>query len=116
MPLSGGQAKHQPRLGPKGEAAHLHHHKHVYHTHYAAGGKPKEQEAEATKVHGGSAWNTEQHHYGSKSRNYADGMSVGPNGMDPMGYGYVSQWLLLLLFKSLVLVKTFFLCFYSHFC
>ncbi|CAM4348642.1 unnamed protein product [Leuciscus chuanchicus] len=88
MPLSGGQGKHQARLGPKADAAHLHHHKHVYHTHYAAGGKPKEQvEVEPSKVHGGLAWNTEQHHYGSKSRNYADGMSVGPNGMDPMGYG-----------------------------
>uniref|UniRef100_A0A671R9Z7 Axin-1 n=1 Tax=Sinocyclocheilus anshuiensis TaxID=1608454 RepID=A0A671R9Z7_9TELE len=75
MPLSGGQGKHQARLGPKGEAAHMHHHKHVHHTHYAAGGKPKEQVE------------VEQHHYGSKTRNFADGMSVGPNAMDPMGYG-----------------------------
>ncbi|KAI2666088.1 Axin-1 [Labeo rohita] len=43
MPLSGGQGKHQTRLGPKGEASHLHHHKHIHHTHYAAAGKPKEQ-------------------------------------------------------------------------
>uniref|UniRef100_A0A673MTZ6 Axin-1 n=1 Tax=Sinocyclocheilus rhinocerous TaxID=307959 RepID=A0A673MTZ6_9TELE len=73
MPLSGGQGKHQARLGPKGEAAHLHHHKHIHHTHYAAGGKPKEQ--------------VDQHHFGSKSRNFADGMSVGPSAMEPMGYG-----------------------------
>uniref|UniRef100_A0A672K001 Axin-1 n=1 Tax=Sinocyclocheilus grahami TaxID=75366 RepID=A0A672K001_SINGR len=86
MPLSGGQGKHQARLGPKGEAAHMHHHKHIHHTHY--GGKPKEQvEVEATRTHGGFAWNMEQHHYGSKTRNFADGMSVGPNAMDPMGYG-----------------------------
>ncbi|KAL0197193.1 hypothetical protein M9458_005733, partial [Cirrhinus mrigala] len=88
MPLSGGQGKHQARLGPKGEASHLHHHKHIHHTHYAAAGKPKEQvEAEAMRMHGGFAWNMEQHHYGSKPRNFADGMSVGPNAMDPMGYG-----------------------------
>ncbi|XP_026113539.1 axin-1-like, partial [Carassius auratus] len=88
MPLSGGQGKHQARLGPKGEAAHLHHHKHIHHTHYAAGGKPKEQvDAEAMRMHGGLAWNMEQHHFGSKSRNFADGMSVGPSAMDPMGYG-----------------------------
>ncbi|XP_051570912.1 axin-1 isoform X3 [Myxocyprinus asiaticus] len=88
MPLSGAQGKHQVRLGPKGEAAHLHHHKHLHHTHYAAGGKPKEQmEAEAMRMHGGFAWNMEQHHYGSKFRNYADGMSIGPSAMDPMGYG-----------------------------
>ncbi|KAI7803460.1 axin-1 isoform X2 [Triplophysa rosa] len=88
MPMSGGQGKHQARLGPKGEAAHMHHHKHVHHTHYVAGGKPKEQaEAEAMRTNGGFAWNMEQHHNGSKSRNYADGMSVGPNAMDPMGYG-----------------------------
>uniref|UniRef100_A0A671SLL4 Axin-1 n=1 Tax=Sinocyclocheilus anshuiensis TaxID=1608454 RepID=A0A671SLL4_9TELE len=73
MPLSGGQGKHQARLGPKGEAAHLHHHKHIHHTHYATGGKPKEQ--------------VDQHHFGSKSRNFADGMSVGPSAMEPMGYG-----------------------------
>ncbi|XP_043091012.1 axin-1 isoform X2 [Puntigrus tetrazona] len=87
MPLSGGQGKHQARLGPKGEAAHYH--KHIHHTHYPAGGKPKEQvEAEAIRVHGGFAWNMEvQHHFGSKSRNFADGMSVGPSAMDPMGYG-----------------------------
>ncbi|XP_055046267.1 axin-1 isoform X2 [Misgurnus anguillicaudatus] len=85
MPLPGGQGKHQARPGPKGEAAHLHHHKHVHHTHYPAGGKPKEQaEVDATRSF---AWNMEQHHFGSKSRNYADGMSVGPNAMDPMGYG-----------------------------
>uniref|UniRef100_A0A673KET5 Axin-1 n=1 Tax=Sinocyclocheilus rhinocerous TaxID=307959 RepID=A0A673KET5_9TELE len=75
MPLSGGQGKHQARLGPKGEAAHMQHHKHIHHTHYAAGGKPKEQVE------------VEQHHYGSKTRNFADGMSVGPNAVDPMGYG-----------------------------
>lgn len=85
MPLPGGQGKHQARPGPKGEAAHLHHHKHVHHTHYPAGGKPKEQaEVDATRSF---AWNMEQHHFVSKSRNYADGMSVGPNAMDPMGYG-----------------------------
>ncbi|XP_051988480.1 axin-1 [Xyrauchen texanus] len=88
MPLSGAQGKHQVRLGPKGEAAHLHNHKHLHHTHYAAGGKPKEQmEAEAMRMHAGFAWNMEQHHYGSKLRNYADGMSIGPSAMDPMGYG-----------------------------
>ncbi|XP_065115012.1 axin-1 isoform X1 [Paramisgurnus dabryanus] len=85
MPLPGGQGKHQARPGPKGEAAHLHHHKHVHHTHYPAGGKPKEQaEVDANRSF---AWNMEQHHFVSKSRNYADGMSVGPNAMDPMGYG-----------------------------
>uniref|UniRef100_A0A9J8C5S8 Axin-1 n=1 Tax=Cyprinus carpio carpio TaxID=630221 RepID=A0A9J8C5S8_CYPCA len=87
VPLSGVQGKHQARVGPKGEAAHMHHHKHVHHTHYATGGKPKEQvEVEATRMHGGFAWNMEQHHYGSKTRNFADGMSVGPNAMDPTGY------------------------------
>ncbi|XP_042576014.1 axin-1-like isoform X2 [Cyprinus carpio] len=86
MPLSSGQGKHQARLVPKGEAAH--HHKHIHHTHYATGGKPKEQvDAEAMRMHGGLAWNMEQHHFGSKSRNFADGMSVGPSAMDPMGYG-----------------------------
>uniref|UniRef100_A0A8C1J025 Axin-1 n=1 Tax=Cyprinus carpio TaxID=7962 RepID=A0A8C1J025_CYPCA len=74
VPLSGVQGKHQARVGPKGEAAHMHHHKHVHHTHYATGGKPKEQVE------------VEQHHYGSKTRNFADGMSVGPNAMDPTGY------------------------------
>lgn len=94
MPLSSGQGKHQARLVPKGEAAH--HHKHIHHTHYATGGKPKEQvDAEAMRMHGGLAWNMEQHHFGSKSRNFADGMSVGPSAMDPMGYGYVPRCLLL---------------------
>ncbi|KTF82253.1 hypothetical protein cypCar_00046032 [Cyprinus carpio] len=67
MPLSSGQGKHQARLVPKGEAAH--HHKHIHHTHYATGGKPKEQvDAEAMRMHGGLAWNMEQHHFGSNSK------------------------------------------------
>ncbi|CAB1341765.1 unnamed protein product [Coregonus sp. 'balchen'] len=87
MPLPTGPGKHPARLGPKGEAAsHQYHHKHVHHIHHPAGGKPKEQvEADATiRVNGNFPWGMEQHHYGSKSRNYADGM--GPSPMDPMGY------------------------------
>ncbi|XP_030645918.1 axin-1 isoform X2 [Chanos chanos] len=87
MPPSGGQGKHQARLGPKGDTAHMYHHKH--HVHHAMGGKPKEQvEAEAAmRVHGSFPWGVEQHHYGSKSRNYADGMPMGAGPMDPMNYG-----------------------------
>ncbi|XP_052406625.1 axin-1 isoform X4 [Carassius gibelio] len=88
VPLSGVQGKHQARLGPKGEAANTYHHKHILQTHHATGGKPKEQaEVDTTRMHGGFAWNMEQHHCGSKTRNFADGMSVGPNAMDPMVYG-----------------------------
>ncbi|XP_072532496.1 axin-1 isoform X2 [Salminus brasiliensis] len=87
MPLPGGQGKHQARLGPKGETAHVYHHKHVHHTHHTMGGKPKEQTEAEMRGHGGFAWNMEQHHYGPKMRNYADGMGAGPNAIDPMGYG-----------------------------
>lgn len=94
--MSGVQGKHQARLVPKGEAAHLHHHKHIHQTHYATGGKPKEQvDAEAMRMHAGFAWNMEQQHFGSKSRNFADGMSVAPSAIDPMGYRYAPLCLLL---------------------
>uniref|UniRef100_A0A8B9KH65 Axin-1 n=1 Tax=Astyanax mexicanus TaxID=7994 RepID=A0A8B9KH65_ASTMX len=82
VPLPGGQSKHQARLGPN-----AYHHKHVHHTHHTTGGKPKEQTDAEIRGHGGFAWNMEQHHYGSKMRNYADGMGAGPNAIDPMGYG-----------------------------
>ncbi|XP_062303629.1 axin-1 isoform X1 [Osmerus eperlanus] len=87
MPLPPGPAKHLSRQGPKGDNSHLYHHKHVHHIHHPAGGKPKEQvEAEAAvrAQHGSFPWGMEQHHYGPKSRNYADGMS--PNPMEPVGY------------------------------
>lgn len=80
------QGKHPARLGLKGETSHLYHHKHMHHIHHTGGGKPKEQvEAEAAvRVHNSFPLGMEQNHYGSKSRNYADGM--GPNPADPMGY------------------------------
>ncbi|XP_071373968.1 axin-1 isoform X1 [Centroberyx affinis] len=86
MPLSSGQGKHPARHGPKGENSHLYHHKHVHHIHHTAGGKPKEQaEVEAAmRVHSNFPWGVEQNHYGSKSRNYADGM--GSNPTEPVGY------------------------------
>lgn len=92
MPPPTGPGKHPARLGPKGEAAsHQYHHKHVHHIHHPAGGKPKEQvEADAAmRVNGNFHWGTEQHNYGSKSRNYADG--TGPSPMDPMGYRYTQK-------------------------
>lgn len=82
VPLPGGQSKHQARQGPN-----VYHHKHMHHTHHTTGGKPKEQTEAEIRGHGGFAWNMEQHHYGSKMRNYADGMGAGPNAIDPMGYG-----------------------------
>uniref|UniRef100_A0A3B4C1L0 Axin-1 n=1 Tax=Pygocentrus nattereri TaxID=42514 RepID=A0A3B4C1L0_PYGNA len=89
MPLAGGQGKHQARLGLKNETSHVYHHKHMHHPHHTMGSKPKEQtESEAAmRAHGSFAWNMEQHHYGSKMRNYADGMGAGPSAIDPMGYG-----------------------------
>ncbi|KAL0992831.1 hypothetical protein UPYG_G00099100 [Umbra pygmaea] len=84
MPAPTGPGKHTARLGPKGEASsHQHHHKHVHHIHHPAAGKPKEQmEAEAAmRVHGNFSWGTEQHHYGSKTHSYADGLG----SMDLMG-------------------------------
>ncbi|MCI4392232.1 hypothetical protein PGIGA_G00143620 [Pangasianodon gigas] len=68
-PLPSGQGKHQARLGPKGELGHVYHHKHTHHTHHAEG-------------EGMRPWNMEQHHYGSKPRNYSDGT----NAMEPIGY------------------------------
>lgn len=88
LPLPSGQGKHPARVGPKGEAAaHPHHHKHAHHLHHAAAGKPKEQaDAEAAmRAHMGLAWGADQHHYGSKGRNYADG--TGPNPAEAVGYG-----------------------------
>ncbi|KAM3863659.1 axin-1 [Diretmus argenteus] len=86
MPPSSGQGKHPARHGLKGEAGHLYHHKHLHHIHHAGGGKPKDQvEGEAAmRVHSGVPWSTEQNHYGSRSRNYADGM--GSNPVEPVGY------------------------------
>ncbi|XP_056144151.1 axin-1 [Lampris incognitus] len=85
-PLLSGQGKYPVRHGIKGEMSHQHHHKHLHHIHHMAGGKPKEQmEIEAAvRVHGGFPSGVEQNHYGSKSRNYADGTSSSP--MDPVGY------------------------------
>lgn len=68
-PLPSGQGKHQTRLGPKGELGHVYHHKHTHHTHHAEG-------------EGMRQWNVEQHHYGSKTRNYSDGTS----SVEPIGY------------------------------
>ncbi|XP_062868554.1 axin-1 [Trichomycterus rosablanca] len=67
--LPGTQGKHQARLVPKGDPTHIYHHKHAQYSHHA--------EAEGMRP-----WNIEQHHYGSKTRNYSDG----PSAMDPMGY------------------------------
>ncbi|XP_028842884.1 axin-1-like isoform X2 [Denticeps clupeoides] len=88
VPLPLGQGKHQTRLGPKGEAAYPYH-KYVHHIHHGMEAKPKEQlEAEAAmRAHGGFPWGIDQHHYASKTRNYADGMPMGPGLMDPVGYG-----------------------------
>ncbi|XP_064844380.1 axin-1-like isoform X4 [Oncorhynchus masou masou] len=108
MPLPTGPGKHPARLGPKGEAAsHQYHHKHVHHIHHPAGGKPKEQvEADAaTRVNGNFHWGMEQHNYGSKSRNYADGM--GPSPMDPMGYSSKGSTLSKRPFKKAEEVRTF---------
>lgn len=94
VPLPTGPVKHPSRQGPKGENSHSYHHKHVHHIHHPTGGKPKEQvEAEAAMraQHGSILWGMEQHHYGSKSRNYADGM--GPNPTDPQGYSSKSSTL-----------------------
>uniref|UniRef100_A0A8C7QF18 Axin-1 n=1 Tax=Oncorhynchus mykiss TaxID=8022 RepID=A0A8C7QF18_ONCMY len=92
MPLPTGPGKHPARQGPKGEAAsQQYHHKHVHHIHHPAGGKPKEQ--------------VEQHNYGSKSRNYADGM--GPSPMDPMGYSSKGSTLSKRPFKKAEEVRTF---------
>ncbi|XP_027029664.1 axin-1 isoform X1 [Tachysurus fulvidraco] len=66
---SSGQGKHQARLGPKGEPGQTYHHKHTHHTHHAEG-------------EGMRPWNMEQHHYGSKTRNYSDGT----NSLEPVGY------------------------------
>ncbi|KAM4598196.1 axin-1 [Polymixia lowei] len=86
MPMSSGQGKHPARHGLKGDAGHLYHHKHAHHAHPAGAGKPKEQmELEAaTRGHSNLPWGVEQNHYGSRSRNYADGM--GSNPTDPVGY------------------------------
>uniref|UniRef100_A0A8C8HGA7 Axin-1 n=1 Tax=Oncorhynchus tshawytscha TaxID=74940 RepID=A0A8C8HGA7_ONCTS len=108
MPLPTGPGKHPARLGPKGEAAsHQYHHKHVHHIHHPAGGKPKEQvEADAaTRVNGNFHWGMEQHNYGYKSRNYADGM--GPSPMDPMGYSSKGSTLSKRPFKKAEEVRTF---------
>ncbi|XP_062264993.1 axin-1 isoform X2 [Platichthys flesus] len=85
MPLSSGQVKHPSRHGLKGESSHLYHHKHVHHINQAGVGKPKEQvEAEgAMRAHGTYPWGLESSHYGSRSRNYADGM--GSNSMEHTG-------------------------------
>lgn len=69
--LPGTQGKHQARLGPKGDSTHVYHHKHAHYSHHA-------------DSEGMRPWNIEQHHYGSKTRNYSDG----PNAMEPMGYRY----------------------------
>ncbi|XP_026854442.2 axin-1 isoform X1 [Electrophorus electricus] len=83
-PQSGGLSKHQARLGPKGETAHVYHHKHLHHPHHVLSSKPKEQgEAEVPL----RAWSMEQYHYGSKTRNYADGGGLAFSAVDPMGYG-----------------------------
>uniref|UniRef100_A0A673XFR5 Axin-1 n=1 Tax=Salmo trutta TaxID=8032 RepID=A0A673XFR5_SALTR len=108
MPPPTGPGKHPARLGPKGEAAsHQYHHKHVHHIHHPAGGKPKEQvEADAAmRVNGNFHWGTEQHNYGSKSRNYADG--TGPSPMDPMGYSSKGSTLSKRPFKKAEEVRTF---------
>ncbi|XP_031689951.1 axin-1 isoform X3 [Oncorhynchus kisutch] len=108
MPLPTGPGKHPARQGPKGEAAsQQYHHKHVHHIHHPAGGKPKEQvEADAaTRVNGNFHWGMEQHNYGSKSRNYADGM--GPSPMDPMGYSSKGSTLSKRPFKKAEEVRTF---------
>ncbi|XP_012672345.1 axin-1 isoform X2 [Clupea harengus] len=89
-----GGTQHLPgRFGPKGveaggQAMHLYH-KHVLQHGAGAGGKPKEQlEAEAAAaMRAGFPWPAEQHHYGNKSRNYADCMMAGPGAMDLMAYG-----------------------------
>lgn len=67
--LPSGQGKHQARLGTKGELGHVYHHKHTHHTHHTEG-------------EGMRPWNMDQHHYGSKTRNYSDGT----NAMEPIGY------------------------------
>uniref|UniRef100_A0A674AFJ6 Axin-1 n=1 Tax=Salmo trutta TaxID=8032 RepID=A0A674AFJ6_SALTR len=86
MPPPTGPGKHPARLGPKGEAAsHQYHHKHV--------------------VNGNFHWGTEQHNYGSKSRNYADG--TGPSPMDPMGYSSKGSTLSKRPFKKAEEVRTF---------
>uniref|UniRef100_A0A3Q3KKY0 Axin-1 n=1 Tax=Monopterus albus TaxID=43700 RepID=A0A3Q3KKY0_MONAL len=76
IPLSLGQSKHPSRHGFKGETSHLYHHKHAHHIHHTDSGKPKEQaESEAAMhVHGSFPWGMESSQYGSKPRNYTDGM------------------------------------------
>ncbi|XP_026181309.1 axin-1 isoform X2 [Mastacembelus armatus] len=86
IPLSSGQGKHPSRHGFKGETSHLYHHKHMHHIHHPGIVKPKEQvEAEtAMRVHGSFPWGMETSNYGSKSRNYADGM--GFSHLEHSGY------------------------------
>ena len=89
----GGYKREKEGYGTKGveaggQAMHLYH-KHVLQHGAGAGGKPKEQlEAEAAAaMRAGFPWPAEQHHYGNKSRNYADCMIAGPGAMDLMAYG-----------------------------
>lgn len=85
MGVPPGKHPHPARCGPKGVdagAPPLH----LYHKNGpGGGGKPKEQ----LEPHAGFPWPTaaEQHHYSSKSRNYADGMMAGPAGMELTPHG-----------------------------
>uniref|UniRef100_A0A1A7YXY2 Axin-1 n=1 Tax=Iconisemion striatum TaxID=60296 RepID=A0A1A7YXY2_9TELE len=68
-----GQGRHPTR-----QSSHTHHHKYVHHTHQTGVGKPREQMEAEMASRGGFPWSVETSHYGSKSRNYGDGMGSNP--------------------------------------
>ncbi|KAI1884657.1 hypothetical protein AGOR_G00228670 [Albula goreensis] len=84
--------RHPGKPGAKTETGAAYHHKHGHHghahPHHAAGLKPPKEgmDAEALqRAQNSYAWGGEAHHYGGKSRSYADNMGLNP--MDALGYG-----------------------------
>uniref|UniRef100_A0A1A8MQY0 Axin-1 n=2 Tax=Nothobranchius pienaari TaxID=704102 RepID=A0A1A8MQY0_9TELE len=74
-----GQGRHATR-----QSIHMHHHKYVHHTHQTGGGKSREQMEAEMASRGGFPWSVETSYYGSKSRNYGDG--IGSNPPEHTGY------------------------------